>query len=144
MQYAIIEAYKDELEQISQLGKDLFGGMIYPSFVLRQFYNIMPEMMLVALRGRGEIIGYTVGGLQTEEKKGWILSLGTKSNLRGLGIGYALADRFINELRSKGVDDIYLTVHPKNKPVIQLLIKLDLNYLNVLMITTMIIIRGWS
>ena len=43
MKVIIRQVFKEELEKISELEKSVFEPMNYPLFVLRQFYDLMPD-----------------------------------------------------------------------------------------------------
>ena len=124
MGYIIRVPSKNELGQIYELEKQIFEPMNYPLFVIKQFYDFMRQMMLVAVNEQNEVIGYTLGGMNSEEQIGWILSLATRQNYQGQGIGRSITEEILDVLRSKGAKDIHLTAHPENKPAIQLYNKL--------------------
>lgn len=124
MSIIIRQVKQPEIADVYELEKNIFQPINYPQFVLKQFYDLMPELFLVAVNEKEEIIGFTQGGVNIEEKKGWILSLAIKETVRGNGIGSLLSQKVIELLKSKSMNRIYLTVHPENKSAIGLYNKL--------------------
>ena len=120
----IRQVLKEELEKISELERSVFEPMNYPLFVLRQFYDLMPDLFLAATTDTDEIVGYTLGGIDIENKQGWILSLLTNPEYQGKGIGYSLSKKLVEIFRKKEMKRVLLTVHPKNKPALELYYKL--------------------
>jgi ribosomal-protein-alanine N-acetyltransferase len=120
MNTIIRQVKKHEIQDVYNLEKNVFQPINYPLFVLRQFYDLMPDLFLVAVDEENEIIGYTQGGINIDKKEGWILSLATNQNSRGKGIGRLLSQKVIELFRSKRIDRILLTVHPGNLPATHL------------------------
>ena len=114
MKVYIRQVRKAEIDAVYDLEKVAFQPINYPYFVLRQFYDLMPELFLVAVDKSDDILGYTQGGVNVENGTGWILSLATKESCRGRGIGALLSQKVIDLLQLKGVKNIFLTVHPEN------------------------------
>ena len=125
MSFTVRQVKKSEIEKVYELEKNIFQPINYPQFVLKQFYDLMPELFLVAVNEHDEIIGYTQGGINFAKKEGWILSLATKKSERGRGIGRKLSERVIELLKTKRANSIYLTVHPDNLPAVELYQKLS-------------------
>ena len=114
MKVVIRQAGETDLASVYEMERKIFTPINYPMFVLRQFFDLMPELFLVAEGEGGEILGYTQGGINQEQRKGWILSLAIRKENRGMGIGRMLSQDVIRRLRSKNVTKICLTVHPDN------------------------------
>ena len=124
MNTIIRQVEKHEIRDVYELEKNVFQPINYPYFVLRQFYDLMPDLFLVAVDEQGEILGYTQGGVNIENKEGWILSLATNQDKRGKGTGRLLSQKVIELFKSKEIDRILLTVHPENAPATHLYNKL--------------------
>jgi len=114
----------NELHIIYELEKSAFTPMNYPLFVLRQFYDLLPELFLVAVDKTDSILGYTLGGINLDNNQAWILSLAINQNYQGQGIGYSLSQKLIEKIHNKGMKNIFLTVHPENNSAIMLYKKL--------------------
>ncbi|PQJ82213.1 GNAT family N-acetyltransferase [Polaribacter glomeratus] len=112
-----IEVY--EINEIFEIDKKEFEPMNYPLFVLKQYYDLFSELFLVAENENKDILGYIIGG--TNNSEGWILSLATKSEYRGHGIGTKLCKSLLNLIN---IDCILLTVHPDNSGAIHIYEKL--------------------
>ena len=79
---------------------------------------------MVATNEADDILGYTLGGIDIENMQGWILSLLTNPEHHGKGIGFSLSKKLIEIFRKKEMKRVLLTVHPKNKPALELYYKL--------------------
>jgi len=124
MKVCIRKAQLNDLGSIFQIDKEAFTPMNYPLFVLRQYLDIMPDLFLVAIDENEQIIGYTLGGIDSNNKLGWILSLATKKEIKSKGVGYKLTCELIDIFRKKQVEKIKLTVYPDNLAAINLYKKL--------------------
>lgn len=54
----------EELKEVYKLDRQAFKRMNYPSFVIRQFYDLSPDLLIVAVSDNDEIFGYILGGDQ--------------------------------------------------------------------------------
>ena len=120
MGIVIRQIKKEEIREVYELERIVFQPINYPQFVLQQFYDLMQDLFLAAVDENNEILGYTQGGINIGKKEGWILSLATKEEHRGKGIGEKLSQKVIALLKSKGVKNIMLTVHPENASAVKL------------------------
>jgi ribosomal protein S18 acetylase RimI-like enzyme len=77
-------------------GDDPYG---YGSF--RQFFDLFPDLLVVAERG-------------------WILGVAVEPAAQGAGIGRALTEALLERIRTRGVRDVAVTVHPDNAPALAL------------------------
>lgn len=119
----IEKAQLKDLENIVTIEQQVFNKDSYPAFVIRQLFDISGHYFMVA-KEHGEVLGYALGGLNTEKKQGWVLSLGVHSNARGKGIGKQLMEGLIEVLKTKNTKEIGLTVYPDNKAAISIYKKL--------------------
>ncbi len=113
-----------EIESVFHIEKETFEPLNYPLFVLKQYFDLMPEYFLVAENKKGKIAGYVLGGLNLRKQIAWILSLATKNEFQNTGIGLHLTKNLIEKFVEKGYKCIRLTVHPKNYPALNLYKKL--------------------
>lgn len=109
----IRKAELSDLRAVKAIDAHSFGADSYPLFVLRQFYDITGDYLLVAESG-GEVVGYLLSHLDHENTKGWLLSLGVLPAHRGKRIGEKLLAATLALIEAKGVAVLYLTVHPNN------------------------------
>lgn len=109
----IRKAELSDLKVIKSIDQLSFGADSYPLFVLRQFYDITGDHLLVAETG-GEVVGYMLSHLDVAHSKGWLLSLGVLPAHRGKRIGENLMTATVALMEDKGATMLYLTVHPDN------------------------------
>lgn len=121
----IREAAIEELEKVAEIDKNAFPEMSYPLFALRQFFDICEGYFLVATDENNDLVGYTLGNLDLNQRKGWVLSLGVQKNQRGGGIGFRLTSALIEGLEKNGAEEIFLTVAPHNESAVRLYKKLE-------------------
>lgn len=95
--------------------------MNYPLFVLKQYYDLFSDLFLVAENETKDILGYIIGGINTGNNEGWVLSVATKITYLGQGVGTQLCEALLNKFR---VDCVFLTVHPDNLRAIHIYKKL--------------------
>jgi ribosomal-protein-alanine N-acetyltransferase len=98
--------------------------MNYPLFVLKQYYDLFSDLFLVAENESKDVLGYIIGGINTDNKEGWVLSVAIKTAYRGHGVGTKLCEALLNQFR---VDCVLLTVHPDNFGAIHIYKKLGFN-----------------
>jgi [ribosomal protein S18]-alanine N-acetyltransferase len=109
----IRQAQLSDLRAVKAIDQLLFGADSYPLFVLRQFYDIGGEYLLVA-ETQGEVVGYMLAHYDQAKSLGWLLSLGVLPAHRGKRIGEKLMAACMGLMEAKGVETLYLTVHPDN------------------------------
>lgn len=112
-------AQLEDLNSIVAIEQHIFNTDSYPPFVIRQLFDISGHNFLVA-KEANQVIGYAIGGLNTDTKQGWILSLGVDKKARGKGLGKQLTLKLIEILTSKNVNEIALTVYPDNKAALKI------------------------
>lgn len=94
--------------------------MNYPLFVLRQLFDIFPDLFFVAVDELNQIKGYCFGGIDTEGRKGWIFALAvTKPNQR-MRIGERVTTELLHAFKNKNINTIHLTTTPDNTAAIKL------------------------
>jgi ribosomal-protein-alanine N-acetyltransferase len=113
-----------EIQEIFEIDKKEFEPMNYPLFVLKQYYDLFSDLFLIAENETKDILGYIIGGINTDNNEGWVLSVATKIAYRGHGIGTQLCEALLNKFR---VDYVLLTVHPDNFGAIHIYKKLGFN-----------------
>lgn len=109
----IRQAELSDLQAVKSIDQLLFGADSYPMFVLRQFYDISNDYLLVAEAG-GEVVGYMLAHYDQLKTVGWLLSLGVLPTHRGKRIGEKLMAAIMLRMEAQGVTRLYLTVHPNN------------------------------
>ncbi|MFF2553657.1 GNAT family N-acetyltransferase [Nocardia sp. NPDC058058] len=95
----------------------------YPYFVLRQLLDAHSSGCVVAVEfgddDEEKVVGYalTIG----EGGRAWLISLAVSPDARGHGYGRGLLQHTVDVCRDKGdVDEVLLTVDPKNQPAYNL------------------------
>lgn len=115
----IKKAVLEDLESIIAIEQHVFKNDSYPAFVVRQLFDISGDYFIVA-KENDTILGYALGGLNTQKKQGWILSLGVHANARGKGLGKQLTKRLVEVLKEESVKEVSLTVYPDNDLAIRI------------------------
>ena len=81
----------NDLENIYQIDKDIYGIGCYPKFVIRQFFDCFGENIKIAVDDE-KTIGFSINGIANNSNVGWILSLGVSLEYRRSG-GYKTSYR---------------------------------------------------
>jgi len=115
----IVKAQLEDLESIIAIEQQIFNTDAYPAFVVRQLFDISGDYFVVA-KEDDKILGYALGGINTNEKKAWVLSLGVHPDARGKSLGKQLTSNLITVLKSDNVTEIALTVYPHNHSAIKI------------------------
>ncbi|WP_204346595.1 GNAT family N-acetyltransferase [Psychroserpens algicola] len=115
---------KNDLKTIFQLEEEAFKPMHYPLFVLRQFYDIAHDLFLVAVDEHNQIKGYGFGGIDCDNKIGWIFALAVTKSEQKKKIGQRITHQLLTVFKSKNINKIQLTTTPDNSPAINLYEKL--------------------
>ncbi|WP_047414595.1 GNAT family N-acetyltransferase [Cellulophaga sp. Hel_I_12] len=115
----IEKAQLEDLESIIAIEQQIFNTDAYPAFVVRQLFDISGAYFLVA-KEDDKVLGYALGGINTNEKKAWILSLGVALEARGKGLGKQLTETLITVVKAEPIEEIALTVYPDNLAAIKI------------------------
>ncbi|WOD44562.1 N-acetyltransferase [Hwangdonia lutea] len=113
------KAKLEDLNSIVAIEQQIFNTDSYPAFVIRQLFDISGDYFIVA-KEDDKILGYALGGINTNKKQGWILSLGVDKNARGKGLGKQLTARLVEVLKAENTKEIALTVYPDNPSAIKI------------------------
>lgn len=115
-----IQTAKSEyLKEILALEQLVFNTGSYPAFVIRQLFDISNHLFIVA-KENNKIWGFAIGALNTNQQKGWVLSLGVHPEARGKQIGKLLTNKLVSLLKTDNCLEICLTVHPENTAAIRI------------------------
>jgi ribosomal-protein-alanine N-acetyltransferase len=109
---------EEDLPEIHQLDNEVFENTPYPLFVLRQFFDMYGDHLLVLDDGVS-LHGYVLASAPRNTRS-WILGLGVSPHLRGKGMGRRLLVEILHRLRCEGVREVRLTVDPDYQPAIDL------------------------
>ncbi len=115
---------KDDLTRIFQIEEEAFKPMNYPLFVLRQFYDIVPDLFFVAVNEVDQIKGYCFGGIDHESSIGWIFALAVTRPNQKKKIGQRITIELLTAFKNKNITTIQLTTTPDNNAAINLYEKL--------------------
>lgn len=126
----IRRATLDDLESVHQIETLSFEEGGYPSFVLRQMFDISPDYFLVAEVDH-RIFGYILGHINKNTNQGWLLSLGVHPDARGKKLGRHLTEKLIDLLENDLSTEICLTVHPDNEMAKKLYEKLGFKTMKI-------------
>ena len=116
----IRKVVKDDLTRIFELEEEAFKPMHYPLFVLRQFYDIAPDLFFVAVDALNQIKGYCFGGIDYDNKIGWVFALAVTKPAQKKKIGQRITLKLVTEFKNKNINTIQLTTTPDNGAAIHL------------------------
>ncbi len=112
-----------ELSAVARLDAEVFAHSAsveaYPLFVLRQFYDLFPSHLLVAVEA-GRLIGYVAGGVAVPGAVGWVLTLAVAADRRRSGTGRTLMTELLGRFEESEVVEARLAVEPDNRAAIAL------------------------
>jgi len=114
MNFTLRLATVKDVPEIAALEGAVFGSHAYPQIVIRQFFDALPTLMIVAEAAGGDIVGYTTGALQTGLTDAWMLSLAVSKSVRRSGVAIALIDGLSGAAKELGAKTLKLTVMPSN------------------------------
>lgn len=112
-------AVEKDLPEIRRLDKEAFPAEPYPDFVLRQYFDLYGDHMLVLDDGNA-LQGYLIAGVPPGGGLTWLLSIGVARDLRSKGLGRELVKKWLDHLHSEGVCEFRLAVDPDNAPAVHL------------------------
>lgn len=120
----LVRAVTDaDLPELHRLDQEVFQHNAYPYFVLRQFYDLYRDDLLVVDDG-GVLRGYVLAGAASDGSRGWILGLAIDRDWRRHGLGRQLMAESLRHLRLRGVREVWLTVEPGNASAVELYLSL--------------------
>ena len=122
--FKIRKVEKGDLTHIFKMEEDAFKPKHYPLFVLRQFYDVSPDLFFVAVNELNTIKGYCFGGIDYDNKIGWIFALAVTKLEQKKKIGQHLTTELLTALKNKNINSVQLTTTPDNSPAIKLYEKL--------------------
>jgi ribosomal protein S18 acetylase RimI-like enzyme len=122
--FKIRKVTKDDLPRIFELEKEAFEPDHYPLFVLRQLYDISPDLIFVAVNEDNQIKGYCFGAIDYDNKIGWVFALAVNKPAQKKKIGERITIALLTALKNKNVTAIKLTTTPDNSGAIYLYEKL--------------------
>lgn len=111
---------KDDLIPIFRLEEEAFKPMHYPLFVLRQLYDLSPDLFFVAVDELNEIKGYCFGGIEHDNQIGWVFALAVTKPEQKKKIGQRITVELLTAFKNKNIHTVQLTTTPDNSPAIKL------------------------
>lgn len=108
-----------DLPELARIDAEAFPSAPYPFFVLRQYFDIWGDHLLVVEDSELRLHGYVLAS-PPHNALSWIISLGVTPELRRNGLGRRLMMAILSRLRSEGAHKIWLTVEPDNGSAILL------------------------
>ncbi|MDH6627645.1 ribosomal-protein-alanine N-acetyltransferase [Streptomyces sp. LBL] len=108
-----------DLPELLRVDREVFPGDAYTYLVLRQFYDVHGDRILVLDDGES-LRGYVLFATTTDGYVGWVLSLAVTTDQRGRGMGKQLMLEVLRQLRRENVHEVRLTVEPTNAAAIML------------------------
>ena len=83
------------------------------------FYTLGEKYILIS-EGDGSVMGFTLFDINGADSFAHLLKILVNPNVRGLGIGKALLNKALDELKLRGIKDFFLEVEEHNNPAINL------------------------
>ncbi|MEU4875049.1 N-acetyltransferase [Streptomyces sp. NPDC021608] len=111
-------ALETDMYDITLLDKEVFPGLPYPHFVLRQFLDALADHLFVVHDGE-RLCGYVLA-TPPAGGQGWILTLGVAPGVRRQGLARQLMKEALGKLRAEGARTARLAVKPDNHRAIAL------------------------
>ncbi|MER6206659.1 GNAT family N-acetyltransferase [Streptomyces sp. NPDC001073] len=108
-----------DLPELLRVDREAFPEEPYPTFVLRQLYDIHGDRILVLDDGEG-LLGYILFVNTADGYVSWIMSLAVTPHQQGHGLGRRLMVEALRRLRTESVHQVRLTVEPTNAAAIML------------------------
>lgn len=99
----------EDLAAIDEIERGAFPECAYTPGVLRQWFDVAPGTLLVAVR-RGSVVGYALGAVAAAGSLGWILSVAVRPQDRRQGVGHLLVADLLGRLTAAGATSARLTV----------------------------------
>ncbi|KUO22269.1 GNAT family N-acetyltransferase [Streptomyces dysideae] len=112
-------AEESDLPELVRVDREVFPEEPYPYFVLRQFFDLHADRLLVLDDG-DTLHGYVLFVTTSDHYTSWVMSLAVSPDQRGRGLGRRLMLEVLRRLRAEGVREVRLTVEPTNAAAIML------------------------
>jgi ribosomal protein S18 acetylase RimI-like enzyme len=110
---------------IVRLVDEWWGGRRMHHLLPRLWFQHFAGTSLVAETPDGTVAGFLVGFVSPDRPEtGYLHLVATNPNLRGLGIGRMLVERFGDDLRARGVREVVSTTWPGDPVSIEFLRRL--------------------
>jgi ribosomal-protein-alanine N-acetyltransferase len=109
----------DDLLDVIEVEKNVYGSAAYLPLFLRQLYDLFPGLVYVA-QADPFVIGHVCGTIAGDGSTGWILNVAVVARYRRQGIARRLFRTVIDALWAAGVACIKITAEDDNRAAIQL------------------------
>jgi ribosomal-protein-alanine N-acetyltransferase len=109
----------DDLLDVIQVEKNVYGSAAYLPLFLRQLYDLFPGLIHIAETDQF-VIGHICGAIAGDGKTGWILNVAVVARYRRQGVARRLFQTVIRALWEVGVECIKITAEDDNRAVIKL------------------------
>lgn len=118
-------AQRADLELVGALDQEVFPGLSYPLFVLRQYLDAQPQSIFLVIEDDGVVCGYALATVVLEQRKAWLQALAVSERYRGRRYGDRLLSALLAKCRDSGVERVLITVRPNNEAALGLYTKYD-------------------
>lgn len=118
----LVRKYREtDFDAVLEMESSRGGDLYYHAVFIRQMAFLFPEFFLIAFNKDGEIIGYTLGGIDAgESKSGLVMRIFVVPAFRRCGAGRLLMEKLEKRFLDFRVESISLTVSPLNEGAIRL------------------------
>jgi ribosomal protein S18 acetylase RimI-like enzyme len=98
-----------DIQDVVSICANLWGHNSYKYVVVRQYFDLFPDIFFVASEPDDVISGFSLGGVTAHASEGWVLAVGVLRAFSGRGIGLQLSAATIDALFRSGVRVAKLT-----------------------------------
>lgn len=111
---------RDDMLQVSEIERAVFGSGGYHPLYIRQYYDLFPSLIWVAEDQDRRVVGHIFGAIAQGCTCGWILNFAVLPHCRRTGIGQRLLEHAVAGLSKTDVDNIKTTAEMHNKGAMRL------------------------
>lgn len=104
----------DDMIQVSEIERAVFGSGGYHPLYIRQYYDLFPSLIWVAADEDRRVVGHVFSAIEQGGTTGWILNFAVLPHCRRAGIGRRLLTRAVEGLIAADVDRIKITAEVNN------------------------------
>ncbi len=112
--FAIRPFTPDDLMDVIQVEKNVYGSAAYLPVFLRQLYDLAPDLIQVATAG-DFVVGHICGAMAADGVTGWVLNVAVVARYRRQGLACQLFETLLARLRDAGVKRVRTTAEDDNK-----------------------------
>lgn len=120
----------DDLLDVIEVEKNVYGSAAYLPLFLRQLYDLFPDLIFVAETDEF-VIGHICGAIAGDGETGWMLNMAVVARYRRQGVARRLFETVIDRLRARGMKCIRTIAEEDNLAAIRVYEKLGFSDVGV-------------